>query len=70
MMSFAKWAPLKLIIGSPSLRRKFQREIIPEILGSENMRQIPKKSMKIHTYIIFETGMRREAREKKKAAIP
>jgi hypothetical protein len=27
-----------------------------------------KKSMKIHSYIIFETGMQREAREKKKAA--
>jgi hypothetical protein len=41
MMSFATCAPLKLIIGSPSLRDKFQREIIPEMLESENMLQNP-----------------------------
>jgi hypothetical protein len=40
-------SPLKLIIISPSRRKKFQREIISEMVGNENMRQSPGDSVSL-----------------------
>jgi hypothetical protein len=43
---------LKLIIISPSLRDQFQREIIPEMLRNENMRQ----SLPVHEGVMSATS--------------